>query len=89
MLSRIGTIFFTKLLELLELLAKILELLELLTKLPELLELTAELLKLLEEKIQGVLLAKCCSSLEGYWNSLPHFLHIRSLLDRLLAIFFL
>ena len=53
------------------------------------------LLELLEEKIckalsvQGVLLAKCCSSLDGYRNSLPHFLHTRSLLERLLASFFL
>jgi hypothetical protein len=45
--------------------------------------------ELLEEKIHGVLLAKCCSSLDGYKNSLPHFLHIRSLLERLLFSFFL
>jgi hypothetical protein len=54
--------------------------------------LTDELLlivELFDEKIQGVLLAKCCSSLDGYRNSLPHFLHTRSLLERLLASFFL
>ena len=54
--------------------------------------LTDELLlivELFDEKIQGVLLAKCCSSLNGYRNSLPHFLHTRFLLERLLASFFL
>ena len=54
----------------------------------ELLEIV-ELLELPDEKIQGVLLAKCCSSLDGYINSLPHFLHTRSLLERLLVSFFL
>ena len=48
-----------------------------------------EIVKVLDEKIQRVLLAKCCSSLNGYRNSLPHFLHIRSLLERLLTTFFL
>ena len=69
---------------------KLLELLELLELLAELLEvLRSAKAELLEEKIQGVLLAKCCSSLDGYRNSLPHLLHIRPLLDRLLTSFFL
>ena len=54
--------------------------------------LTDELLlivELFDKKIQGILLAKCCSSLDRYRNSLPYFLHIRSLLERLLASFFL
>src|SRR4051794_6433290 len=84
---QIGTVFFSKhgfvkLLELLKLLVKLLkllvelpEVLELFAKLLEILELftkLSELLELLEEKIQGVLLAKCCSSLDGYRNSLLH-----------------
>ena len=77
-----GTIFFSiKLLDkLLELFAKLLAKLELLKLL--------ELLELIEEKIHEVLLAKCYSSLDGYRNSLPHFLHICSLLERLPTIFF-
>jgi hypothetical protein len=77
----------------LKLLAELLLIVELPNKLLEIVELlTDELLEIVElfdEKIQGVLLAKCCSSLDGYRNSLPHFLHTRSLLERLLASFFL
>ena len=62
-------------------------------ELPEIVELLTdellEIVELLDEKIQVVLLAKCCSSLDGYRNSLPHFLHTRSLLERLLTTFFL
>src|ERR1044072_9490576 len=61
---------------------KLLEIVELLTD--ELLE----IIELLDEKIQEVLLANCCSSLNGYRNSLPHFLHTCSLLERLLTTFF-
>ena len=92
-----GTIFFSKLFDkelpnellVIELLTNKLLVVELLTNEP------LVLLELLEEKIckalsvQGVLLAKCCSSLDGYKNSLPHILHIRSLIDCLLASFFL
>ena len=83
-----GTIFFSskllvELLVIVELPNELLEIVELLTD--ELLE----IVELLDEKIQGVLLAKCCSSLDGYRNSLPHFLHTRSLLERLLTTFFL
>ena len=74
-----GIIFFSskllsELLVIVELPNDLLEIVELLTD--ELLEIV-ELLVLLDEKIQGVLLAKCCSSLDGYRNSLPHFLHTR------------
>ena len=80
----------------LELLAELLEIVELLAELIEIVELLVKLLgkllelaKLTDKKIQGVLLAKCCSSLDGYRNSLLHFLHTYFLLERLLASFFL
>ena len=76
-----------ELLEIVELLTD--ELLEIVELLVKLLGKLLELAKLTDKKIQGVLLAKCYSSLDGYRNSLPHFLHICSLLERLLASFFL
>ena len=83
-----GTIFFSS-----KLLVELLVIVESPNELPEIVELLTdellEIVELLDEKIQVVLLAKCCSSLDGYRNSLPHFLHICSLLEHLLTTFFL
>ena len=84
-----GTIFFSSKLFVKELPNKLLVIVELLEIVKLLIDELLLIVELFDEKIQGVLLAKCCSSLDGYRNSLPHFLHTRSLLERLLASFFL